>query len=120
MDEPRRSRLRILAPAALVAFGLAFLVVVASSGTEKSASPEQSAERPERGQDGRGGRGGRPRPSGGRREAELPSDVYIVQAGDTLGTIAEKVGLSVDRLEELNPQIDPQTLVAGQRIKLRE
>lgn len=45
---------------------------------------------------------------------------YTVKAGDTLGGIAEKTGVTVERLLVLNPQLDPQALVAGQRIKLRE
>ncbi|MBV9214049.1 MAG: LysM peptidoglycan-binding domain-containing protein, partial [Actinobacteria bacterium] len=45
--------------------------------------------------------------------------VYVVQTGDTLATIASKTGVSVDRLQQLNPQLDPQALVSGQQIKLR-
>ena len=45
---------------------------------------------------------------------------YTIKTGDTLGAIAVKTGVSVERLEELNPELDPQALVAGQRIKLRE
>ena len=29
-------------------------------------------------------------------------------------------GTTVERLQELNPELDPQGLVAGQKIKLRE
>ena len=42
------------------------------------------------------------------------------QGGDTLAGIAEKTGVTVERLQELNPDLDPQALVAGQKIKLRE
>ena len=45
---------------------------------------------------------------------------YTVKTGDTLGAIAEKTGLTVERLQELNPELDPQALVSGQKIKLRE
>lgn len=45
---------------------------------------------------------------------------YVIKAGDTLGAIAEKTGVSVEELERLNPELDPQALVAGQRIQLRE
>jgi LysM repeat protein len=50
----------------------------------------------------------------------LPSKNYTVKSGDTLGSIAEKTGIPVQKLQELNPQLDPQQLVSGQRIKLRE
>ena len=45
---------------------------------------------------------------------------YTVRAGDTLGSIARRNDTSVDRIEELSPQLDSQALTAGQRVKLRE
>ena len=44
---------------------------------------------------------------------------YVVKPGDTPSGIAEKTGVSLDLLLELNPNLDPQTLSPGQRIKLR-
>jgi LysM repeat protein len=44
---------------------------------------------------------------------------YTVRAGDTLGAIAIRTGVSVATLENLNPGLDPQGLVAGQKLKLR-
>ncbi|HKF80363.1 MAG TPA: LysM domain-containing protein [Thermoleophilaceae bacterium] len=43
-----------------------------------------------------------------------------MKTGDTLGGIAAKTGVSVDKLQELNPGLDPQGLVSGQKVKLRE
>lgn len=45
---------------------------------------------------------------------------YTVKVGDTLGSIAETTGVPVAKLLELNPALDPQALVSGQKIKLRE
>jgi LysM domain len=45
--------------------------------------------------------------------------VWIVGEGDTLGSISLKTGIDVTTLQELNPDIDPQTLLEGQRIALR-
>ena len=45
--------------------------------------------------------------------------VWIVQPGDTLGHISEETGIDVDELDALNPKIDPQVLLEGERIKLR-
>ena len=45
---------------------------------------------------------------------------YVVKPGDSFGSIADRFGVSIDRLEQLNPEVDPQALVVGQRIKLRE
>lgn len=44
---------------------------------------------------------------------------YMVEEGDTLSAIADKTGVPLDVIEELNPKIDAQSLRAGQRIKLR-
>ena len=43
-----------------------------------------------------------------------------MKTGDTLAAIAETVGVPVDTLLELNPELDPQALVSGQKIRLRE
>jgi LysM repeat protein len=42
-----------------------------------------------------------------------------VQSGDTLISIAHRTGVPVVRIEELNPKVDPQILVSGERLKLR-
>jgi LysM repeat protein len=44
---------------------------------------------------------------------------YTVKSGDTLGSIAESAGVAVTELQELNPDLDPQSLTVGQRIRLR-
>lgn len=44
---------------------------------------------------------------------------YEVKSGDTLISIAHRMGVSVARIEELNPEVDPQILVAGEQLKLR-
>jgi LysM repeat protein len=51
--------------------------------------------------------------------AALHRGVWIVRAGDTLGEISVKTGIDQDTLQQLNPDIDPQTLLEGQRIALR-
>ncbi len=45
---------------------------------------------------------------------------YRVRSGDTLGAISVRVGVPVDQLLKLNPDVDPQSLRAGQRLRLRE
>jgi LysM repeat protein len=44
--------------------------------------------------------------------------VWIVQPGDTLGSISLKTGIDVATLQTLNPNLDPQALLEGQRIAL--
>jgi LysM repeat protein len=45
--------------------------------------------------------------------------VWVVQSGDTLGEISVKTGIAQDTLLQLNPDVDPQALLEGQRIALR-
>ena len=107
-----RSPARLLAPVALIVVALAIAFVVVSSG------------------DGGGDKGGN---DAGSRSGSVTSpttttgakprprrSTYTVKTGDTLGGIAEKTGVPVERLQELNPELDPQALLSGQKINLRE
>ena len=44
---------------------------------------------------------------------------YVVKNGDTLTSIAHKTGVSVVRIQTLNPEVDPQILISGETLKLR-
>jgi LysM repeat protein len=44
---------------------------------------------------------------------------YEIEYGDTLISIAHSTGVPVRTIEELNPEVDPQILVAGEKLKLR-
>ncbi len=44
---------------------------------------------------------------------------YVVQSGDTFGTIAAKEGISVAQLQALNPGVSSNALQVGQRLRLR-
>jgi LysM repeat protein len=44
---------------------------------------------------------------------------YTVQTGDTLTAIAHKTGVPVAEILALNPEVDPQILIAGETLKLR-
>jgi LysM repeat protein len=52
-------------------------------------------------------------------ERALRRGVWIVRSGDTLGHISVATGIDVDTLIQLNPDLDPQALLEGQRIALR-
>ena len=43
---------------------------------------------------------------------------YSVRSGDTLASIAEKFGTTVDRLMELNPGVEPTALRVGTPIRV--
>ena len=107
-----RSPARFLAPLALVAFVIALFVVVNSSMDSSETSTS----------------GGNP--SGDSRPASSPTASgkkkkkgprrYTVKNGDTPSSIAEKTGVPLEDILRLNPDLDPQTLATGQRIKLRQ
>ena len=111
MDGRRGSPARLLAPVALIAFTLALFIVIASSGGgDDSGDDDRGSSRTEQ------------ISTIGETETEpdVSSTFYTVKTGDTLAAIAENVGVSVTRLQELNPELDPQALVSGQKIRLRE
>jgi LysM repeat protein len=115
----RRTPLRILAPLALIAFGVALVMIVSSAGKTGSAGGGQSAKAAEKARDlGTGATTPTPR----RRHTssgKLPQKTYIVKPGDTLGKIAQDTGIPVTTLQSLNPGLDQFSLIAGQKIKLR-
>ena len=43
---------------------------------------------------------------------------YTVKSGDTLSSIAVKTGVSLQRIQQLNPKLDSNSLQTGQRVKL--
>jgi LysM domain len=94
--------MRLLAPIALIAAAVVVVVVVAGSLNGSD--------------DGRD----RDRPAREQSADERPEDeFYVVEPGDSFSTIAEEQGVPEERLEQLNPDLDPQALNPGQRIKLR-
>jgi LysM repeat protein len=114
MEERPRSSARMLAPASLVVFAIAALIILASAGgSDKSSSSSDRATKAEQ----RDLRLKKRRAH--ERRTRVSRTVYVVQAGDTLGGIAAKTGVSVERLQELNPNVDPQALTSGQRLKLK-
>ena len=43
----------------------------------------------------------------------------MVKSGDTLVSIAHRTGVPVAHIIALNPEVDPQILIAGETLKLR-
>ena len=54
-----------------------------------------------------------------RGEEAVRKGVWIVRSGDTLGKISAVTEIDIDVLIQLNPDLDPQALLEGQRIALR-
>jgi LysM repeat protein len=111
----RRSPFRWLVPLALIACAFAVYSVVnasllsddgtpSTSTTAKSSTAERTRTVSERSA------------SSKRRSRRTRS--YTVKPGDTLSSIAIKTGLTLERLEQLNPELDSNSLQTGQRVKL--
>jgi LysM repeat protein len=103
MEKRTSAFARILAALALIAALLVVVVVVASgvnSGSSKSHhhsghhAKKQHAHR-------------------------TKARTYTVESGDTLTAIAHKTGVPVAEILALNPEVDPQILIAGQTLKLK-
>jgi LysM repeat protein len=53
-----------------------------------------------------------------QKRESIPA-TYEVKSGDTLISIAHRNGVTVARIEALNPEVDPQILIAGETLKLK-
>jgi LysM repeat protein len=107
-----RSPARFLAPLALLAFVIALFVVVNNTLKDSGSS-------------GKGTKTSQGQPSGtststsSTGKAKKGPRFYRVKAGDTPSSIALKTGVPLSQIQALNPDLDPQTLSPGQRLKLR-
>ena len=105
---------RLLAPLALILSAVAILAMVLGSGvlgddgdgSETARTPEVPTETQ--------------RTTTRDRQRQRTPATYTIKANDTLSGIAEANDTTVERLQELNPELDPTGLRAGQKIKLRE
>ena len=104
MERRTSAATRIFAALALIGAVLAVVVVVSlamdsdtSSRDEKKGQRTQKESKPKRSK----------------------AATYTVETGDTLTSIAQETGVSVNRIIELNPDVDPQILATGETLKLR-
>ena len=95
---------RALAVAALIGGFVVFFVVLSAAmeGGDTDETGGRSQERIEREEK--------------RRDAPA---TYVVENGDTLTAIARETGVPVPQILRLNPDVDPQILIAGEELKLR-
>jgi LysM repeat protein len=108
-----RSPARFLAPIALVAFAFALYTVVndareKSGGGSSSGTPAKTSPAP-----------AKKKAAAKKAAKQRKRKTYVVKAGDTPSGIAAKTGVSLATLQELNPDLDPQALTVGARLKLR-
>jgi hypothetical protein len=101
---------RVLAVIALVVGFLLVVITIATSGGGGDDGDD-------------GGDGDEQAESAGptaKGERALEEGVWVVEEGDTLVSISDETGVDLDELVALNTDIDPQALITGQRISLRE
>ena len=113
----RRSPARFLAPLALIAVLVVFLAIINGSGGSDSSTPstDTSGLTPT----GSTTTGSTTTTTTSTTKEQPAAKVYVVQVGDTLGGIADKTGVPLERLQELNPDVDPHAMTSGQKIKLK-
>lgn len=116
---PRRTALRILAPLALLAAAVALVLIVSSGGGSGGGGSTNGKSASEKARDLGSPTSDAKAPKKRSSSGKLPQRTYIVKSGDTLGSIAEITGVPVAKLQDLNPDLDQFSLVAGQKIKLR-
>jgi Tfp pilus assembly protein FimV len=117
MSAQRQSSIRLLAPALLALFAVVFLIVVVASLSGGDDGSSTSAEKPAAASERRANRDReRARQAAPRGNPRF----YTVKPGDNLAAIAASTGVPLEELQLLNPELDPQGLVSGQRVRLRE
>lgn len=92
---------RILAVIAIVGAAVALVAVVAGGSGGNSASKTEYGKEHK------------------QHKPRTKASFYVIESGDTLIAIAHKIGIPIRELEELNPEIDPQLLNAGEKLKLK-
>ena len=108
MKKKRNWIARIIALAALAAAVVAVVVVAkntdlhSDSGNKGSAQKSQTHKQKQ------------------QKKPRTKAKTYEVQSGDTLTSIAHKTGIPVAEIQALNPEVDPQILIAGETLKLQK
>lgn len=98
-----RKPARLAAPLALLAAAVAIVVVVQASGSNSSSDTPTAT---------------RTAVTQPTRRARAAPRFYVVKAGDTLTVIADKTRVSLETIQRLNSDVDPNALQTGQRLKL--
>ncbi len=104
MNKRSSASARIAAVAALI--GAVILAIIVISGALGGDSGNSD------------GHGGKAAHRAKQAKRNVPA-TYTVESGDTLISIAHANGVTVAQIERLNPEVDPQILIAGETLKLR-
>lgn len=104
MEKRSSAAARLAAALALVVAVVVVIAVIAAamSGSDSSSSHRQKGHSSQQ-----------------QKKHRTKAKTYTVESGDTLTAIAHKTGVPVAEILALNPEVDPQILIAGQTLKLR-
>jgi LysM repeat protein len=103
MENRTSATARIAAALALVGAVLVLAVIVAAAmDGNSSSSGERTAQ-----------------PTKKHAQHRSKAKTYTVESGDTLTAISHKTGVPVAEILALNPEVDPQILIAGQTLQLK-
>ena len=103
MEKRSSAAARIVAALALVVAVVVVVGVVSTATDNSSSSSSEKKSQPEKQQ----------------TKHRTKAKTYTVESGDTLTAIAHKTGVPVAEILALNPEVDPQILIAGQTLQLR-
>lgn len=101
MEKRTSAFARLLAALALI--GAVVLVVVVASGSFGGSDGEKQKQTTTK----------------TPKRPKTKAATYVVKSGDTLVSIAHRTGIPVASIIALNPDVDPQILIAGETLKLR-
>ena len=100
----RRELTRYAAPAAFLAAATIAVLLIKAGLSGSDAEPTTS--------------GAIPTASTTTAPTTTEREYYVIQSGDTLGSIAVEYDTTVEELMRLNPDVDPTALSVGQRIRV--
>ena len=103
MEKRSSAATRLVAALALVLAVVVLVGVVATAMDGGSSSSDKRSSQPAQKQ----------------KKHRTKAKTYTVESGDTLTAIAHKTGVPVAEILALNPEVDPQILIAGQTLKLK-
>ena len=106
MKKKRSWIARILALAALAGAVVAIIVVASNTNLHSSSDNKHGHKNQTHKEQ--------------QKKPRTKAKTYTVQSGDTLTSISHKTGVPIAELQALNPEVDPQILVAGEVLKLQK
>ncbi len=102
-----------------VAIGICLLAVMATLASSGEDEPPKNGQAAAERADEQQGKSKDEDGTAAASETKPTKATYKVRAGDSFASIAEEVGVSVEELQQLNPDVDPRALQPGEKLKLR-